>query len=282
MAALGLRMRLINMVRSRLIRPAQLTQLKLVLPKFQSGVQMASFIACTGIMTATFGIGTKPKSKLNSNWSAACQSHSYSNDDFKLAESINIAKQKISAHFMLDLFRRMYKSGGDITLDFMRQVFETVGIEDDRIAPHLFAIMDRNHDGILQHNEIMVVFSLFSCGSDTQRFKFLFRCLDLDGNGTVDKHEFRATLSALLEAQYHLSGLHDLFEKDELFANISPNEYHTVAKYKANGIVRDIFIVADTNRDEQLSLKEFLHWCRTGSKYVKLLENALKCGIAAI
>lgn len=104
----------------------------------------------------------------------------------------------------------------------------------------------------------------------------------MDGGGTVDKSEFRATLTAILEAQYHLGGLSDIFDHDEIFSNVFPNEYHTVAKFKSNRIVRDIFLVADINRDGELSLKEFLHWCRTGSKEVRLLENALLSAVDGI
>ena len=100
---------------------------------------------------------------------------------------------------MLDIFKAMYRSGGEISRDFLQEMFYAAGVEDDRIALHLFDLMDRNCDGLLQPSEIMAVLTMFQGGSSTQRFKFLFRCLDLDGGGTVDKSEFRATLTAILE-----------------------------------------------------------------------------------
>eukprot|EP01084_Bolivina_argentea_P229391 387183_1 len=196
-------------------------------------------------------------------------------DHFHLQSAIRETKKMVSANKMLDIFKSMYMSGESITQAFLVEMFYTAGIEDKRVAEHLFQMMDSNRDGILQPSEIMAVLTMFQIGRPIQRFKFLFRCLDLDGGGTVDKSEFRATLTAVLEAKYHLGGLNDLFDHDEIFADVFPHEYHTVAKFKANRIVRDIFLIADTNRDGELSLKEFLHWCRTGSKEVRLLENAL-------
>ena len=111
---------------------------------------------------------------------------------------------------MLDIFKAMYRSGGEISKDFLQEMFYTAGIEDERIASHLFQLMDRNRDGILQPSEIMAVMTMFQGGSPTQRFKFLFRCLDLDGGGTVDKSEFRATLTAILEG-FSLSLIYKLY-----------------------------------------------------------------------
>ncbi len=103
---------------------------------------------------------------------------------------------------MLDIFKAMYRSGAEVSKDFLQEMFYTAGIEDERVASHLFDLMDSNCDGKLQHSEIMAVLTLFQGGSATSRFKFLFRCLDLDGGGTVDKAEFRATLTSILEGMY--------------------------------------------------------------------------------
>lgn len=91
----------------------------------------------------------------------------------------------------------------------------------------------------------------------------------------MDKQEFRAFLTALLEAKYRLSGLKNYRDPDELYIDISYSEYRTIAKITANALVREIFLFADQNRDGELNMKEFLHWCKRGGSQVEVLKDIL-------
>ena len=57
--------------------------------------------------------------------------------------------------------------------------------------------------------------------------------------------------------------------------NISYSEYRTIAKITANALVREIFLFADQNRDGELNMKEFLHWCKRGGSQVAVLKDIL-------
>ncbi len=78
-----------------------------------------------------------------------------------------------------------------------------------------------------------------------------------------------------MEAKYHLSGLKNYKDADELYIDIDQNEYRTIAKITANALVREIFLFADQNRDGELNMKEFLHWCKRGGSQVAALKDLL-------
>ena len=92
----------------------------------------------------------------------------------------------------------------------------------------------------------------------------------------MDKNEFRQLLTSMLTAKYHLSGLDDPYDPQEYYVGFKEEDYPSLAKFKANRMVRDIFIFADKNRDGELSMKEFLHWCRRGGKEVEMLQHVLE------
>jgi len=78
-----------------------------------------------------------------------------------------------------------------------------------------------------------------------------------------------------LEAKYRLSGIKNYKEPDELYEDINYGEYRTIAKITANALVREIFLFADQNRDGELNMKEFLHWCKRGGSQVAVLKDIL-------
>lgn len=193
---------------------------------------------------------------------------------FHLKQSLIQLSEKIDSKQLLEVFEKMNESNQKITIEFLTEMFNKVGVKNDILIKHVFDMMDKNNDGILEPNEISAVLTLFNTSNDSDsRFKFLFKCLDLDNNGMIDKNELRATLIALLDAQYQIKGISDPLDCPEIFDNITAREFHTVAKYKANRIVRDVFLYADQNHDGVLTKKEFLFWCRRRNKEVRLLEH---------
>eukprot|EP01083_Nonionella_stella_P030741 84224_1 len=225
-----------------------------------------------GLVASAFGASIM----ISHNRSAKCAQRSRTN--VELLTHLRELAPVIEASKMLKLFLKEFNTPGGythVTEDFVVELFQKCGIEDAEIGAHLFKLMDWNHNGRLEPAELAATFTLFQVGSDVQRFKFLFRCLDLDRSRTVDKQEFRAFVTALLEAKYRLSGLKNLNEPDELYEDISYDEYRTIAKIKANSLVREIFLFADQNRDGELNMKEFLHWCNRGGKQVAVLQDIL-------
>ena len=82
-------------------------------------------------------------------------------------------------------------------------------------------------------------------------------------------------LTALLEARYHISGIGDPKDPDEWYTRLDHSDFHSIAKMKSNMLVRTIFNFADQNRDGELNLKEFLHWCKRGGHEVAVLNDLL-------
>lgn len=204
-----------------------------------------------------------------------------SGDHTELLNTLSLLAPVIDAPSMLEEFVTMMAkqieqtNDTHVSLDQLTALFRNCGVEDDAIAGSIFRIMDWDNNGYLDQAEVAAVLTLFHVGADTERFRFLFKCLDLDGGGSVDKDEFRRMLTALLDAKYHLHGLFDPREPDEYFVDIVSEEFHTVAKLHANRIVRDIFLFADKNKDGELSMKEFLHWCKRGGREVNLVSELL-------
>lgn len=135
--------------------------------------------------------------------------------------------------------------------------------------------MDWNHNGKLTKYEVAALFTLFNVGTDVERYKFLFECLDLDQSGNVKKDEFREILTCLLEAKYHIYGLQNSRDPDEIYNGIGVDDYHTMAKFAANQLVRKIFIYADQRKRGKLNWTEFLHWCYRGGSEVMALKELL-------
>jgi Ca2+-binding EF-hand superfamily protein len=198
-------------------------------------------------------------------------------DYFHLLDTLRDLAPKIDAKKMLKLFLKEFNTEGHdhVTEEFVIDLFGKVGIDSPEVAQHLFQLFDWNGNGKLEPPELAAAFTLFQVGTPLERYRFLFHCLDLDQSKSVDKQEFRAFLTVLLEAKYRLSGLSHYRDPDELYIDISISEYRTIAKIKSNALVREIFLFADQNRDGELSMKEFLHWCKRGGHQVEVLQDLL-------
>eukprot|EP01083_Nonionella_stella_P198254 728045_1 len=234
---------------------------------------MAKYWMYSGLVTSAFGVSYM----LSSQRHTANATSGYVNytdqtkqKNVNLLNSLRDLAPQIDAKKLLKLFRKEFLQEGrdHVTEQFVTELFDKCGIHDPEIAKNLFRLMDWNNNGKLEPVELAATFTLFQVGNETQRYKFLFMCLDLDMSRTVDKTEFRSFVTALLEAKYRLQGLKNYNEPDELYTDISYTEYRTIAKIKANTLVRDIFLFADQNRDGELDVKEFLHWCKRGGVQV--------------
>jgi len=199
---------------------------------------------------------------------------------FHLLESMRELAPVIDAPKMLDQFLAALKADktdedGLFDAKFVRKLFVESGIDDGALIDHLINIVDWNENEKLTKYEIAALFTLFNVGTDVERYQFLFHCLDLDQSGTVYKEEFKEILTCLIEAKYHIYGLLNEHDPDEIYDNIGPDDYHTMAKYASNQLVRKIFIYADQKRRGKLNWTEFLHWCYRGGSEVLALKELL-------
>mmetsp|Transcript_73584 Transcript_73584/g.66219 ORF Transcript_73584/g.66219 Transcript_73584/m.66219 type:complete len:288 (+) Transcript_73584:81-944(+) len=198
---------------------------------------------------------------------------------FHLLESLRELAPVIDAPGMLNQFLSALKAENSVDglfdCQFVKKLFIESGIADDALIDHLINIVDWNENGKLTKYEVAALFTLFNVGTDVERYQFLFQCLDLDQSGTVKKDEFREILTCLLEAKYHIYGLSNEHDPDEIYIDLGPDDYHTMAKFAANQLVRKIFIYADQKRRGKLNWTEFLHWCYRGGSEVLALKELL-------
>eukprot|EP00484_Ammonia_sp_Unknown_P014813 CAMPEP_0197073418 /NCGR_PEP_ID=MMETSP1384-20130603/210598_1 /TAXON_ID=29189 /ORGANISM="Ammonia sp." /LENGTH=287 /DNA_ID=CAMNT_0042512255 /DNA_START=36 /DNA_END=899 /DNA_ORIENTATION=+ len=207
------------------------------------------------------------------------KTHPNIEEHFHLLETLRDLAPKIDAPRMLHQFLRELKreqsSDGSFSSQFVSELFSNSGIADKELTNHLINIMDWNNNGRLTKYEVAALFTLFNVGSDDERYKFLFECLDLDQSGFVNQNEFREILVCLLEAKYHIYGMENERDPDEIYYDIGPDDYHTMAKFAANHLVRKIFIFADQKRRGRLNWPEFLKWSRRGGNEVMALRELL-------
>jgi len=200
-------------------------------------------------------------------------------DHFHLLEKLRELAPRIDAagmlHEFLDSLKMAQTEEGLFDADYVRSLFTGSGIADHQLIEQLIEIMDWNENGKLTKYEVAALFTLFNVGSDVERYKFLFECLDLNQSGTVYKDEFRQILTCLLEAKYHIYGLENARDPDEIYTDIAVDDYHTMAKFNANQLVRKIFIYADQKRKGKLTWTQFLHWCYRGGSEVLTLKELL-------
>eukprot|EP01084_Bolivina_argentea_P303033 523137_1 len=221
------------------------------------------------LLTAGFCISSLSHTHNNNNSVMAFMIEDELPDHFHLLDTLQDLAPKIDAETMLGGFLNEKKSqdlGEDtlFTADFVKKLFKESGIDDDAVIENLIHIMDWDNNDRLTQYEVAALFTLFNVGSDEERYKFLFKCLDLNESGSVQKDEFREILTSLLEAKYHLFGLENNRDPDEIYRDITVDEYHTMAKFHANHLVRKIFIYADQKRRGKLHWTEFHHWCLRG------------------
>lgn len=213
---------------------------------------------------------------------ALCQTElkEFNEDSFNLLTELRTLAKEIDANQMLNLFLNKQSENKQLdrkefSKEFVRELFVESGVTDEEVVENLFNIMDWNNNSKLTTYELVAAFTLFNVGSDLERYQFLFNCLDLHHSGTINKGEFRYVLRCLLEAKFHLCGIKNSRDPDEIYEDLGPESYHTLALFQANQLVRKIFLFADNHRRNKLNWTEFKHWCFRGGDEVNVLKDLL-------
>eukprot|EP00483_Globobulimina_turgida_P009035 UN09053 len=199
--------RLLNNMRLKFI--PKLFNNKVHIPKMKLMLySSASALAATGFCISSLSLNntTMAAAEYGQVQSRSVEQH------FHLLEMLGELAPIIDAPTMLTAFLNELKTssnGSDplFSSEFVRGLFMDSGIVDEELIKHLIDIMDWNKNGKLTKYEVAALFTLFNVGTDVERYKFLFNCLDLDQSGSVYKDEFREILTCLLEAKYHIYGL---------------------------------------------------------------------------
>jgi len=101
----------------------------------------------------------------------------------------------------------------------------------DKDLESLFSLYDYDHDGTITWREYICVITLLMTGNTKEKIRLIFNCFDSDGNGVLDREEFKMAAQRFSSQ----SGSIDAF-------------------------CDRVFFACDRNGDGDVSYKEFLEW----------------------
>jgi len=183
----------------------------------------------------------------------------------------------------LDLFKAEYKdeSTGEIALDKKVDIhavsilLEGAGGKKKQ-AKEMFNVLDEEHNGFITYSNIIAYFLNHAEGTHNDKMAFLFHACDVDFTNSVDPHELKVVVHAMMKMKMEADGKLSFFEwHPVLYADI-PERF--VLHLKANEFVNDVFSKAhshhgqDVKETEALTQKEFIAWHARGGKQAKRLD----------
>uniref|UniRef100_A0A7S4L576 EF-hand domain-containing protein n=1 Tax=Paramoeba aestuarina TaxID=180227 RepID=A0A7S4L576_9EUKA len=148
------------------------------------------------------------------------------------AEAVN----KLIDRFFFEMDKD--RSGALETEEF-KDMLQTIGIQDEKIAEQYFKAWDEDKDGKVDFQEFITGLTTLH-GAEDDRLGMAFKVYDLDGNGMIDRDEMSTILKRSLK-----------FSHPEL----GPAEIST--------IVLDLFRSAGVDPDDELNLEQFKQGVRS-------------------
>ncbi|KAL4066303.1 hypothetical protein V8B97DRAFT_1874661 [Scleroderma yunnanense] len=134
---------------------------------------------------------------------------------------------KADKAYFIQLHRSMYPSG-----------------DPDEFAEYLFAVFDRNRDGFIDFNDHISVLSTMMKGSFEDKYKWIFYMYDIDKDGFITYAEMSRIFIAI----------------DKLTCRVIKSSW---IQESPEMRVNRMFAKMDRNKDNKLSLDEFLAGCRS-------------------
>jgi GTPase SAR1 family protein/Ca2+-binding EF-hand superfamily protein len=127
---------------------------------------------------------------------------------------------------------------------------------DDTFADRLWRLLDRDQSGCINFQEYVVGTSVFCTGSREDKLRFIFSLYDQADQGYITFADFQRMTNALFQfARNFLSAL------DQSAASDSAINQESQQAIQAE--IERQFKQADTNRDNKISLKEFMQYFET-------------------
>ena len=130
-------------------------------------------------------------------------------------------------------------------------------LTSESFCKNIFRIFDRNSNGYIEFPELMFSISLTSNEMDTRKkVELIFGIYDVDGNGSINKKEFKKIIRSIYLLLSSSDG-----------KSLSKNVSDTIN----DNILNDIFDKIDVDKNNSISLKEFVDCCLNDTKMLNLL-----------
>jgi Ca2+-binding EF-hand superfamily protein len=114
----------------------------------------------------------------------------------------------------------------------------------------LFAVFDRDNNGVVDFAELVAGLSVLCGGSRDDKIVHAFRVIDVDGDGRISIDEMIAYLTGVFKLVFESSGA---------------NAVATSPEELAEATALQCFEEADTDRDGFLSFEEYRDWYSSGA-----------------
>jgi len=180
---------------------------------------------------------------------------------------------KVEMKQITDIFKSVSADGTTLTKENFKiglAKLKDLGFQDLESTPfydRLFNLFDLNGDGSVDLHEFFSGLSVLFKGTIDEKLKLSFRAYDLDGSNTISKKE----LSEMFKSAW-LCGFKALVKKhgnDDL----SHQELVEFSDEMANLFAESAFDTLDTNNDGMLSFEEFKEFAKAKPKITATLNG---------
>lgn len=120
----------------------------------------------------------------------------------------------------------------------------------EEFCTHVFRTFDKDNSGKIDFKEFLLAINITSGGKPEEKLEWAFQMYDINGNGTIEKHE----MVEIIKAIYSMLGA------DESTVDLSP-EART----------DEIFEKMDSNSDGVLTREEFMDGCMADKQLYSML-----------
>jgi Ca2+-binding EF-hand superfamily protein len=126
----------------------------------------------------------------------------------------------------------------------------------ESFCKNIFRIFDRNSNGYIEFPELMFSISLTSNEMDRRKkVELIFRIYDVDGNGSINKREFKKIIKSIYL----------------LLSSDSKALTKNVCDQINDNLLNDLFDKIDADKNNSISLKEFVDCCLNDTNMLNML-----------
>ena len=147
---------------------------------------------------------------------------------------------------------------GHLTLEGFARAYSKLFSKGDtsHFVEHAFRVFDANNDGVVDFEEYICAIATSTNGTLEEKLRWVFKMYDLDGDGYIGRDD----LLEIVKSIYQMVGSSTLsnFPADET----TPEDRTS-----------KVFALMDTNKDDKISLDEFIVGAKGDQSILNLLRS---------